>query len=97
MTKYIDNYNLLQFRVFGLKLISTLVPGYFAGYAQKEFISVHTLASRASNESENFAVIPSPLTILSAKKYFFFEGKDGFQSITSEIEYEFINKNIMIF
>ena len=80
-----------------LNLIFTLVPGYFAGYAQKEFISVHTLASRASNDSENFAVIPSPLTILSAKKYFFFEGKDGFQSITSEIEYEFTNKNIMIF
>ena len=39
----------------GFKLISTFVPGYFSGYAQNEFLSVHSLASRASKESENLA------------------------------------------
>ena len=72
------------------KSLFTLVPGYFSGYAQNEFISVQTLASRALKESENFATIPKPLTILSAKKYFFFEGRAGLQSMSTEIRYDFI-------
>ena len=73
------------------KSIFTFVPGYFSGYAQNEFLSVHSLASRASKESENLATVPKPLTILSAKKYFFFEGKAGFHSTSAEIEYDLIS------
>ena len=75
----------------GFKFIFTFVPGYFSGYAQNEFLSVHSLASRASKESENLAIIPKPLAILSAKKYFFLEGRAGFHSMSTEIEYESIS------
>ena len=75
----------------GLKFIFTLVPGYFSGYAQNEFLSVHSVASRASKDSENLAIIPKPLAILSAKKYFFLEGRAGFHSTSTEIQYDLIS------